>query len=113
MHLLTDDVYLDLIFTSFNSGGDFSYERSTPAVIPTGDYNGNGIVDAADYVIWRRTLDQTGLTPGSGADGNSNGMIDAGDYTFWRSQFGSVVSGVGAVATTIPECALSCSLCNL
>ena len=29
-----------------------------------GDYNGNGVVDAADYVVWRKTNGQTGLTPG-------------------------------------------------
>jgi len=32
VHLLTDDIYLDLTFTSFTSGGDFTYQRSTTAV---------------------------------------------------------------------------------
>jgi hypothetical protein len=26
-----------------------------------GDYNGDGTVDAADYVVWRKTLGTTGL----------------------------------------------------
>ena len=25
-----------------------------------GDYNGNGVVDAADYTVWRDSLGQTG-----------------------------------------------------
>jgi hypothetical protein len=32
VHLLTDDIYLDLTFTSFNTAGDFTYERSTAPV---------------------------------------------------------------------------------
>jgi hypothetical protein len=70
-----------------------------------GDYNQNGIVDAADFVVWRKTLGQTGLIPGSGADGNANGMIDSGDYDFWRSHFGNVPgSGSGAtVSAAVPE----------
>jgi len=102
--LVTDDIYLDLMFTGFNNSGFFMYERSTgvAAPAPTGDYNHNNVVDAADYVIWRRTLNQSASPSGSGADGNSNGMIDSGDYTHWRARFGNVV-GSGAELTSIPE----------
>ena len=103
--LVTDDIYLDLLFTGFSSGGFFSYDRSTGVVPPpptTGDYNHNNVVDAADYVIWRRTLDQLVSPSGSGADGNSNGIVDPDDYTFWRARFGNAV-GSGMAVTTIPE----------
>ncbi|HEX5471643.1 MAG TPA: dockerin type I repeat-containing protein [Lacipirellulaceae bacterium] len=106
VHLISDDIYLDLTFTDFNSGGDFTYIRSTPAAaLTTGDYNGNGVVDAADYVIWRKTLNQSASPQGSGADGNSNGQIDAGDYSFWRQQFGSSVGSGAMVGQTsaVPE----------
>ena len=56
---------------------------STPT--PTGDYNGNHVVDAADYVLWRNTLNQT-VTAGSGADGNADGTINAADYDFLCSK---------------------------
>jgi autotransporter-associated beta strand protein len=68
-----------------------------------GDYNGNGVVDAADYVVWRNTLGQS--PPGLAADGNSSGTIDAGDYTVWRTHFGQTAgSGSGASANAaVPE----------
>ncbi len=53
-----------------------------------GDYNQNGVVDAADYVLWRKTLNSSASPQGSGADGNGDGTVNAGDYTFWRQNFG-------------------------
>jgi hypothetical protein len=63
---------------------------------PTGDYNGNGVVDAGDYVVWRKTLNDPASPPGSGADGNQNGTIDSGDYAYWRARFGNAASGLGS-----------------
>jgi hypothetical protein len=50
-----------------------------------GDYNGNDVVDAADYTVWRNTL---GSTIDLRADGNGNGVIDQGDYGVWTANFG-------------------------
>jgi hypothetical protein len=56
---------------------------------PLGDYNGNGRVDAGDYVIWRDTL---GSTTDFHANGNNDGasmdLIDQADYDVWKSAFG-------------------------
>jgi hypothetical protein len=71
---------------------------------PTGDYNGDGIVDAADYTVWRNTLGDT-VPNGTGADGDQSGEIDAGDYTFWKTKYGDVVPGTGSgsLSTAVPE----------
>jgi hypothetical protein len=74
----------------------------TNSTAPSGDYNGNGIVDAADYVDWRQTLYQSASPAGSGADGNQSGTIDADDHTYWKARFGNPASGFGATAA-IPE----------
>jgi hypothetical protein len=68
-----------------------------------GDYNGNGVVDAADYVLWRKSLGQTGV--GLAADGNGNNQIDAADYGVWRAHFGQTAgSGSDTIANiAIPE----------
>jgi hypothetical protein len=105
VHLITDDVYLDLKFTQFDSSGLFAYQRSTPAAAPTptGDYNGDGVVDAADYTVWRDTLGQS-VPNGTGADGNADGTINAADYTFWLNHFGQIVPGAGSrSAVAAPE----------
>jgi len=71
------------------------------ATVPIlGDYNGNGQVDAADYVIWRKTL---GSTSDLRADGNQDGTINQSDYTVWRSRFGSSSGSGAAASTAVPE----------
>jgi hypothetical protein len=69
-----------------------------------GDYNHDNVVDAADYVVWRSTLGQSGS--GLAADGNGNGTIDTGDYAVWKTNFGSTSgSGSGSFVTvaSVPE----------
>jgi GH35 family endo-1,4-beta-xylanase len=63
-----------------------------------GDYNGDGLVNAADYTVWRDTL---GSATDLRADGNGNGIIDAGDCNTWTTHFGQSFSGGGSAA--VPE----------
>lgn len=65
------------------------------SVVPglSGDYNSDGAVDAADYIVWRKTLGQQGN--GLPADGNSNGEVEDGDYNFWWQRLGNTLSGGG------------------
>lgn len=58
-----------------------------------GDYNQDGVVDAADYAVWRDMLGLVGVTPGSGADGDLSGSITAADYDIWRQNFGESLGG--------------------
>lgn len=83
------------------AGQSGSVNLSSPS--PTGDYNGNHLVDAADYIVWRNTKNQSASPNGSGADGNSNGTIDDDDYTFWRSKFGNAAGSGSGQSSPIPE----------
>jgi hypothetical protein len=83
------------------AGTSGSLNLAPPAPSPTGDYNANGQVDAADYVVWRETQSQA-VTAGQGADGNANGTIDQGDYDFWRARFGNSVPAASG-ASSVPE----------
>jgi hypothetical protein len=73
--------YLNIITTEFPDGE----VRGFPVYVP-GDYNNNGVVDAADYTIWRDTLGQTG--EGLDADFDNSNSIDEVDYVAWRDHFG-------------------------
>ncbi len=107
VYLENDNIYLDLRFTAWTShpGGGFAYERApAPPPITTGDYNLNGVVDAADYVVWRETLSQTVSPSSSGADGNANGTIDSGDYDFWHARYGNTMgAGTATAGYAVPE----------
>jgi hypothetical protein len=65
-----------------------------------GDYNANGIVDAADYTVWRDSLGSTGT--GLAADGNGDNMITQLDYDIWKANFGAVAGGGGSSAHHLP-----------
>ena len=90
-------------------GGGLTWETSqlyTTGVLTVGglfgDYDHDGVIDAADYTVWRDTLGSTGA--GLAADGNFNGMIDSGDYDVWKIHFGQTAPGDRAGATAaIPE----------
>jgi endonuclease I len=71
--------------------------------ILSGDYNRDGVVDAADYVVWRRALGEN-VTAYGGADGNGDGMIDDGDYDVWRVNFGATAAAAESFAiSAVPE----------
>jgi T5SS/PEP-CTERM-associated repeat protein len=48
-----------------------------------GDYNRDGVVDAADYVVWRKSS----VTGNLIGDGNGDSMVNAADYGVWRTAF--------------------------
>ncbi len=70
-----------------------------------GDYNANGVVDTADFIVWRKTLGQTGVRPaadGSGPTGVPDGVVDQFDFQFWRSNFGNSSGETPSISTPEP-----------
>ena len=65
-----------------------------------GDYNNNSVVDAADYVLWRKS-NNTAIT----LLNDSTPGTDQSDYTVWRAHFGQTGgSGPGSNANAaVPE----------
>jgi alpha-tubulin suppressor-like RCC1 family protein len=90
--------------TQISAGTYYSLIIAEPRL--QGDYNENGVVDAADYVVWRKTLGQI-VAPGTGADGNGNGEINQLDYLYWRERFGisagSATTSLASREGTVPE----------
>jgi hypothetical protein len=74
---------------------------SIPNLFPRldGDFNGDGIVDTADYVVWKKTF---GSDSQLVADASRNALVDLADYNIWRSKFGDLGSA-GGPPLSIPE----------
>lgn len=58
-----------------------------------GDYNEDGIVDAADYTVWR---DNFGAAAGTLPNDVDGGPIGASQYATWKTHFGEKLSGGGS-----------------
>jgi hypothetical protein len=72
--------------------------------VESGDYNDDGFVNGADYVVWRRSVGSTSVLSANGNDsGTSMNVIDQADYAVWRRKFGSTAAVQGLGATTVPE----------
>jgi enediyne biosynthesis protein E4 len=69
-----------------------------PVALP-GDYNGDNIVDAADYTLWR---DHQGAPAGTLLNDPHEGVIDTAQYETWRANFGNALAGAAA-SHAIPE----------
>ncbi|WP_425395367.1 LamG domain-containing protein [Aeoliella sp.] len=80
------------------TGGGITYVDD--AGLP-GDFNGDSVVNLADYTVWRNNLG--GSESALNDNGSGNGTVGAEDYTLWKQNFGSS-GAVSAVATaTVPE----------
>lgn len=80
--------------------GDYELQLEAESGHVAGDYNGDGTVNAADYIVWRTAIDRGGYVPA--ADGNGDNVVDAADYGYWRARYGNQ-SGSGLSAAAIPE----------
>jgi hypothetical protein len=78
-----------------------TYADVTPIVSAgtQGDYNDDGVVNAADYVAWRNAVDSGGTLAN---EGDNPGTVDQGDYDFWAANYGNGLEGSGSTAA-VPE----------
>jgi hypothetical protein len=71
-----------------------------PPGVP-GDYNNNGAVDAADYVVFRDRVGTSFSLPNE-LPGVTPGQVTQEDYDAWRARFGTV-SQPGSLIANTPE----------
>jgi hypothetical protein len=88
-------------------GDDVGSPGYAPGAVPSallGDYNGNHVVDAADYTAWRNSLGGNSLLNDA-----TPGMVGVDDYNYWKTHFGATgaaSSGMGAFAVPEPASAI-------
>lgn len=72
-----------------------------------GDFSGDGVVDAVDFVVWRDTIGASGSQ--LRADANHDGAVTTLDYDIWRANFGNKLpdlfpgGGTGLDLASVPE----------
>lgn len=100
------------IYGDFSASGVFGLEdyegfhlAVTEGTTVAGDYNLDGVVDQADYQVWKSAFGLAHATSLLPADGNGDGKVDAADYTIWRNNLGAVAPGalLAATAAAVPE----------
>jgi hypothetical protein len=84
----------------FNTAGqqDLVFRFALTNNLP-GDFNGNGVVDAADYTVWRDNLGSSSNAPLHG-NGDATVGVGPGDYIVWKSNFGATALASGPPALT-------------
>lgn len=82
-------------------GGDVGSPGYVPGVVTVlnGDYNGNGVVDSADYVLWRHALATSTALPRD----STPKSVSMADYDVWRANFGQAAAAGSFDVATVPE----------
>lgn len=96
---------LDLRESSGRINDAFSLDTTLTVtlVVPDnlpGDYNADGVVDAADYTVWRNHL---GTSTPLANESVTFGEVTEEDFLVWRSQFGATRATSSVNSETIPE----------
>src|SRR5262249_6411296 len=97
----TDGGEFDPMVEWLGFGTDDSSGLGYHFVEPISDFNESGVVDAADYVVWRKNQGTTNLLPNDLV----GGTIGTAQYNQWRAHFGQTAgSGASAIANaSVPE----------
>ncbi|TWT77339.1 hypothetical protein Pla123a_19990 [Posidoniimonas polymericola] len=72
-----------------------------PEIALPGDYNADGVVDAADYTVWRENVDgPAGVLPND----PNGGTIGDAQYATWKTHFGKTLTPNPTLSpATVPE----------
>ncbi len=79
--------------------GDIQFFGSL-ATSDNADFDGNGLVDGLDFLIWQQGLG-SGSTQSQG-DADGDGDVDNDDLVIWENQYGSAPP-ISAALSTVPE----------
>jgi hypothetical protein len=93
----------------YTAGGEI--RRGLVEYVQSGDYNRDGDVDSADYVVWRNTYGEM-VAAGAMADGDGSGQVDDADLTVFRNNFGGGGFGLGQTIAA-PEPGIAAVLCTI
>lgn len=98
---------------STNNGVQAYTLTLTPASADNADFNGDLVVNGADFLAWQRNFEITdGTAVVADGDANGDGNVTAADLGIWQSQFGTGAA-VGSVAAVPEPTAVALALASL
>lgn len=69
-----------------------------------GDFNDDGVVNIADYTVWRDNLGASDTVLPAGSTNDGSGTVDAGDYATWKANFGNSLAPASSLTSQrVPE----------
>ena len=98
-HVIIWEIGQDLHPSNPNSLLRAAYDAQQSVLGLDGDYNNDGKVDAADYVVWRQNEGTTNALPND-LHGET---IGANQYNTWRANYGMMLPASGGGAIAVPE----------
>lgn len=81
----------------------YQLQLSVESAIVTqpGDFNGDGVADGNDLLVWQRAFGNSGV--GLAADGNGDGVVNGLDLAILTSHYGQSLGNVATTAAAVPE----------
>ena len=100
VHLIEQDIYLDIRFTGWGistiAGGSFSYQRAV--IAPSADFDRNGFIDGQDFLVWQSNFGSSDALQTEG-DANFDGVVAADDLSIWQTAYGNLLP----ISRAVPE----------
>ena len=75
------------------------------------DFDGNGLVNGADFLIWQRNSGGAGTL--ATGDANNDGVVNAADLAIWRDQYGTAALEASVAAVPEPGSILLATMAGL
>ncbi|BBO33867.1 DUF4623 domain-containing protein [Lacipirellula parvula] len=93
------------IFSMSTNNGIQKFTLTFDPVVPPvvdADFNGDLIVDGADFLIWQRGFGLSAQVDKSTGDADGDGNVNDADLAAWKTQFGTVITPPTPVSA-VPE----------
>ncbi|TWT77840.1 CotH protein [Posidoniimonas polymericola] len=83
--------------------GEWSALTEATFVVPSADFDNNGVVNGADFLAWQLGIGAPAATPADG-DADLDGQVNAVDLAVWQTQAGeSLPPGAASLGESAPE----------
>lgn len=98
LHLVEQDIYLDIQFTAWGAGsgagGSFAYERAV--ITLSADFDRDGDVDGRDFLTWQRNFGLSEVLQSEG-DADFDGVVTGSDLEVWQESYVGPLTAITAV----------------